>query len=194
MSLCLAISVARDYGLQVTLGAWAVGPLRSLSLSWVGGDPVKASRELAEELLLSATTHVKRLGERVVENVASMDPAASDEISVHLGCEPLRLDPADVFPYSRPRFAWISEVAVATEGSKLSRRKGLSMTGEAVAEAQWILPGWARVQNTCPLPTFMKSIVRTRPLDLTAPLRMLLQGGRTTSSASPLTSTKRRSC
>ena len=58
----------------------------------------------------------------VVENVASMDPSARDEISFHLGFEPVRLDPSDVLPFSRPRFAWTSEQIVPTEECSLGKR------------------------------------------------------------------------
>ena len=61
----------------------------------------------------------------VVENVASIDPDARDQISSMLQVLPLRLDPADVLLYSRPRLAWISEEPTETDGSLLSRRKGL---------------------------------------------------------------------
>ena len=110
----------------------------------------------------------------VVENVASMDPDARDEISSVLEVLPLRLDPADVLPYSRPRFAWISEEPSRTEGCELVQREGfveVTMTATGVAEAQWIQPGWNRVDPSCPLPTFMKSIKREQPPPVPAGLR-----------------------
>ena len=61
----------------------------------------------------------------VVENVASMDPDARDEISSVLEVLPLRLDPADVLPYSRPRFAWISEEPSVLRGASWYREKAL---------------------------------------------------------------------
>ena len=110
----------------------------------------------------------------VVEKVASMDPEARDEISSVLEVVPLRLDPADVLPYSRPRFAWISEQPAVTEGCELVQRKGfveVTMTAEGVAESQWIQPGWNRVDPSCPLPTSMKSIKREQPPPVPAGLR-----------------------
>ncbi|CAE7159524.1 unnamed protein product [Symbiodinium pilosum] len=103
-----------------------------------------------------------------------MDPDARDEISSVLEVLPLRLDPADVLPYSRPRFAWISEEPSRTEGCELVQREGfveVTMTATGVAEAQWIQPGWNRVDPSCPLPTFMKSIKREQPPPVPAGLR-----------------------
>ena len=37
------------------------------------------------------------------------------------------------------------------------------MSAEGVSESQWTQPGWSRVDPSCPLPTFMKSIKRDRP-------------------------------
>ena len=86
----------------------------------------------------------------------------------------MRLDPADVLPFSRPRFAWISEDAIATEGSQIIPRKGfveVVMAAEGITETQWIQPGWNRVDPSVPLPTFMKSIRRERPPPVPAGLR-----------------------
>ena len=44
-----------------------------------------------------------------VENVASMDEEARRQISAQLDIVPVKLDPADCLPYSRPRLAWCSE-------------------------------------------------------------------------------------
>ena len=55
----------------------------------------------------------------VTENVASMDAKSRREISQLLDIKPLRLDPANPLPYSRPRLAWLSEPAVACPGVEL---------------------------------------------------------------------------
>lgn len=46
--------------------------------------------------------------EFVIENVFSMDVSARNEISMRLDIKPLKLDPADCTPMSRPRLAWVS--------------------------------------------------------------------------------------
>ncbi|CAE7580461.1 Dnmt3c [Symbiodinium natans] len=102
----------------------------------------------------------------VVENVSSMDVAARDEISTWLGVAPLRLDPADVLCYSRPRFAWISEWPHETEGASFVKRKGfveVCMTASEPPQSQWARLGWHRVEPSSKLPTFMKSIPRAEP-------------------------------
>ena len=102
----------------------------------------------------------------VIENVASMDVSARDEISWKLGTEPLRLDPADVQCFSRPRFAWCSEIAGSRNDARVTRRKGFSevtMAADKLDDQGWIQPGWERVSRDNNLPTFMKSIPRERP-------------------------------
>ena len=101
----------------------------------------------------------------VVENVASMDVSARDEISRVLGVEPFRLDPADVLCFSRPRFAWCSEWAGERNDVFVTKRKGfieVVMSADSPQDECWIQPGWRRV-SFCKLPTFMKSLPRDRP-------------------------------
>ena len=45
----------------------------------------------------------------VVENVASMDRSATEEISAALGTIPYRLDCMNAVPMRRPRYCWTSE-------------------------------------------------------------------------------------
>jgi len=100
-----------------------------------------------------------------VENVASMDEMARDEISQQLEVEPVKLDPADTLPYNRPRLAWCSEELFAMEELTLWREKGCVrayVSQGSVADSQWIRPGWTRA-STANYPTFMKSIVRRAP-------------------------------
>lgn len=54
--------------------------------------------------------------EFVIENVFSMDVSARNEISMRLDIKPLKLDPADCTPMSRPRLAWVSKAMTLTEG------------------------------------------------------------------------------
>ena len=114
-----------------------VGTVRSKELGRAGVQPVLEARGHSAMVrqTFSAVTSLKW----VVENVASMDPDACDQISSVLQVLPLRLDPADVLPYSRPRLAWISEEPTETDGSLLSRRKGFvegTMRATGVTESQ----------------------------------------------------------
>lgn len=54
-----------------------------------------------------------------VENVASMDQSARLQISYELDIIPIKLDPADCLPHSRPRFAWSREMLEQMEGLTL---------------------------------------------------------------------------
>ena len=103
-----------------------------------------------------------------IENVASMDEAARRQISEELDIVPVKLDPADCLPFSRPRFAWCSEELVAMEGLELWTEKEYVrcvVTAPSLAISSWIRPGWiwddedGRIKQ----PTFMKSIKRSQP-------------------------------
>ena len=90
-----------------------------------------------------------------VENVASMDGAARQQISEALDVQPVKLDPADSLPYSRPRLAWCSEEIFEMEELTFWKEKD-----------QWIKPGWswpAGQEGQVKFPTFMKAIPRDRP-------------------------------
>lgn len=102
-----------------------------------------------------------------VENVASMDEEVWRTISDHLHVCPIRLEPADILPVSRPRFAWCSECLYEMEGLEIWREKEYFRayaSGEGVSLQQWIRPGWSwnAPEGTC-FPTFMKSIRRNQP-------------------------------
>lgn len=102
-----------------------------------------------------------------IENVASMDEDARMAISDELKICPIKLDPADVLPNSRPRFAWSSEPLYEMEGLTLWKEKEYVRayaTSMAVETEQWIRPGWRweAPQGTC-FPTFMKAIRREKP-------------------------------
>eukprot|EP00438_Fugacium_kawagutii_P017025 Skav211322 [mRNA] locus=scaffold3035:16954:19240:- [translate_table: standard] len=104
--------------------------------------------------------------EFIVENVASMDVSARDQISRELDVTPLRLDPADI-QLSRPRLAWVSFPVHAGPGVTLVQAAGfieVRMSGYFPAGAAWVeTGGWERVDDSVPFPTFMKAIVRDRP-------------------------------
>lgn len=103
-----------------------------------------------------------------IENVASMDEAARKQISEQLDIIPVKLDPADCLPFSRPRLAWCSEELVAMEGVELWTEKEYVrcvVTAPSLSTSSWIRPGWFwdDEDGRIKLPTFMKSIKRSRP-------------------------------
>lgn len=103
-----------------------------------------------------------------VENVASMDKSARLEISSQLDCVPIKLDPADHLPFSRPRFAWCSEPMEASEGITLFEEQEFVrayVETTPVQTEQWIRPGWEWPgdDGVTRMPTFMKAIKRTHP-------------------------------
>lgn len=102
-----------------------------------------------------------------IENVASMDESARLEISGELGISPIKLDPSDMMPYSRPRLAWCSEPLYEMEGVQLWKEREYTrayLSGGTLVNAQWIRPGWTwdPPLGTC-FPTFMKNIKRQVP-------------------------------
>lgn len=111
-----------------------------------------------------------------VENVASMDEGAHRQISTELEVMPVKLDPADCLPYSRPRLAWCSEVLFEMDGIQLWTEGDYVrayVTGPTLETKDWIRPGWTwRGEETgCKFPTFMKAIKRDRPPPVPAGLR-----------------------
>ena len=115
----------------------------------------------AEEVF-GATAEVAFL----VENVLSMDADARQEISRHLGVEPLALCPSDILPYNRPRLAWVSLPIHAGPGVELERQGDMvrvKMMAERVPDSAWVDPGWRRCDPSSHLPTFMKAIKRNQP-------------------------------
>ena len=104
--------------------------------------------------------------EYVIENVFSMDVSARQEISHYLGIKPLKLDPADCSPMSRPRLAWVSKPVSAGPGITLEDNGDfVTVHMEAVfpPASSWIRPGWTQECPGVIYPTFMKSIPRWEP-------------------------------
>ena len=104
--------------------------------------------------------------EFVIENVFSMDISARHEISSRLGIKPLKLDPADCTPMSRPRLSWISKEVTTTPGVTLvdwGDYVQVYMEATFPDVQSWIRPGWEQCDNGVTYPTFMKSIKRPRP-------------------------------
>ncbi len=130
--------------------------------------------ELLEEVFTPRATV-----EFVIENVFSMDVSARQEISARLAIKPLKLDPSDCSPISRPRLAWISKEVVATPGVTLIDHGDyveVSMEGLFPDTASWIRPGWRLVTKGVTFPTFMKSIRRFQPPPSPAGLSRCDQG------------------
>ena len=111
-----------------------------------------------------------------IENVASMDEAARREISAELEVMPVKLDPADCMPFSRPRLAWCSEELYHMDGLELWEESDYIRavaSGPSVETRSWIRPGWSWPGETegAKLPTFMKAIKRDRPPPVPAGLK-----------------------
>ena len=112
--------------------------------------------------------------EYVIENVFSMDVSARNEISMRLDVKPLKLDPADCSPISRPRLAWVSKPMQLTEGVEFwdcGDFTQVYMCGDFPPVDGWIEEGWEQVSPGIVYPTFMKSIPRLRPPPNPAGLR-----------------------
>ena len=112
--------------------------------------------------------------EFVVENVFSMDVAARREISMRLDVIPLKLDPADCSPMSRPRLAWVSKAVEPTPGVTLvdwADYVEVKMAADFPGISSWVSEGWKPTVRGVKYPTFMKSIVRSRPPPNPAGLR-----------------------
>ena len=103
-----------------------------------------------------------------VENVASMDVQAEQEISSLLGQKPYRVDSADCVPIHRPRFCWTNERCIEIEGVSITdkgRWLEVSMKHPYPPTECWLEPGavWEGESYGTIFPTCMKSIVRSRP-------------------------------
>ena len=102
----------------------------------------------------------------VVENVASMDIEARDQISELLGTEPFRVDPVLQAPLSRPRFCWTSLEVFEVEGITLEAKAGyheMKVDGQWPPVEDWIDPGGEPFYENVVYPCCMKAIKRDRP-------------------------------
>ena len=103
-----------------------------------------------------------------VENVASMDKKASQEISESLGVRPYRVQCSDAVPISRPRFCWTNRSLPLLPGVHVTD-KGDFLEVQAPAaypqNEQWLRedPIWAPDDADAVFPTCMKAIRRQRP-------------------------------
>ena len=105
----------------------------------------------------------------VLENVASMDASAAQEVSSAIGSQPYKLDPVDAVPMRRPRFSWCSETLErcfpdieVTPNTYWSDVKALA---EYPSTDSWLEPGheWKGEKEGTVFPTCLKCIVRTQP-------------------------------
>ena len=102
----------------------------------------------------------------VVENVASMDVSARDEISSMLGVEPFRVDPVRQAPLSRPRFCWTSIKVFEVEGVTLVQKQGyqdMIVEGAWPAASDWLDVGATPFEEGVTYPCCMKAIRREVP-------------------------------
>lgn len=104
----------------------------------------------------------------LVENVASMDAEAAEQISELLGSIPYKMDSADAVPMHRPRYAWSSETleekipGVSVE--KKAYWKEVSAPAPYPPTSSWLQPGFVwNGESVCVFPTCMKAIPRVFP-------------------------------
>lgn len=123
----------------------------------------RISKLLREEFDLSVTI------KEVLENVASMDKSAAEEITTERGHIPYKLDCIDAVPMRRARFAWTTE---RLEGvfpditiSNKDYFKEVFAPAAYPETSQWLTPGyhWEGQSTGAVFPTCMKAIVRSRP-------------------------------
>ena len=93
-----------------------------------------------------------------------MGASARDQITELVGVKPWKLNPSDVLPISRPRFAWCSFARQDLPGLVWEDRGAYfeaKCSGGSLALDQWLRPGWtwAEADSETRFPTFMKSIV-----------------------------------
>ena len=104
----------------------------------------------------------------IIENVASMDREAAEEISCALGVTPYKVQCADVTPVSRPRFCWTNVSVGGLPGVKILN-KGyfleLVVQGPMLSVSQWKREdSWWPYEGTGTIfPTCMKAISRREP-------------------------------
>ena len=118
-----------------------------------------------------------------IENVASMDEGASNEISSILGVKPLRLDPCNVVPLHRPRYCWLNTDLAVMDGVTVEEKHRwyeVTITHEYPELSQWLEPGavWPGFAEGTILPTCMKSIRRAKPPPSPAGLNRVNHDGR----------------
>ena len=153
---------------------WAGFPCVDLSSVKFGRKNLEGSQSSLVHEVLRVIKLVRAVfGQRIkisffVENVASMDQSARDQISRMFGVRPYKVQCSQAVPLSRPRFCWTDIVLPKLEGV-LQEDKGPYI--ELIAEApypetsSWLTPGarWPYESTDVVFPTCMKAIRRSRP-------------------------------
>jgi len=104
-----------------------------------------------------------------VENVASMDAEACQEISSVLGSVPYLLDCVQAVPMRRPRYAWVSEdLDGSIEGVEVHPNtywRDVFAYADYPLTSQWLAPDriWEGEASGACFPTCMKCIPRDKP-------------------------------
>ena len=105
----------------------------------------------------------------MLENVASMDREAADEISYSIGTTPYFLDCADAVPIHRPRLCWTSEdwQGLMEDVVLTSQQHWIHVAARAPwpEVSQWITPGWTwqGAEDGTILPTAMRVVAKESP-------------------------------
>eukprot|EP00438_Fugacium_kawagutii_P030268 Skav219080 [mRNA] locus=scaffold1777:97789:100561:- [translate_table: standard] len=102
----------------------------------------------------------------VIENVASMDTSAREELTQLLKVTPMRLNPASQVPMNRPRYCWTNLTIFELPGVRLVPKDGyveVEVEGEWPASEGWLEAGSFQRDPNAIYPTFMKCIRRSRP-------------------------------
>ena len=101
----------------------------------------------------------------LMENVASMDKADENVMSLSFGCEPLYIDAAGISLAHRPRLYWVDWEVYEAEGVK----KGQTPTGRScislsasIESKTFLEEGWHKVDESA-FPTFTTSRPRATP-------------------------------
>eukprot|EP00435_Cladocopium_sp_Y103_P009680 s1103_g2.t1 len=106
---------------------------------------------------------------KVLENVASMDRSAAEEISYDFGAIPYRLDCSQAVPMRRPRFTWTTEhlesLMPDVYVTPASYWKEVHAEAPYPDTSQWLTPGysWEGEKSGAIFPTCMRSIPRDFP-------------------------------
>lgn len=103
-----------------------------------------------------------------MENVASMDKSAADQISAALGVKPYRVQCSEAVPISRPRLCWTNRSLPALPGVKVLEKESyfeITAPNEYPLVEQWIREDstWTPEDPKTVFPTCMKAIKRNRP-------------------------------
>ena len=163
-----------EFPLVTLIHLWAGFPCVDLSSVKFGRKNLKGS----ESSLFFEITRILRILRQVfgrevkvsffVENVASMDKEAMDEISQHLGVVPYRVQCSEAVPISRPRLCWTDEEFSPMPGLKLKdkgRYQEIAVEARYPQVWQWLREDsmWPGQESGAIFPTCMKNIKRSRP-------------------------------